>query len=167
MKYARSGFTLMELMISISLCLLLCAISTVSLHFLQKNTVKAEMYLLISVCTYLQQQAIATREIQELLLDPALGSYSFNGHEHVLASGVCFDVALNAFGPPSAPYKLLQKPITFKDNKIIFYPEGMMSAGMICFTNSDHTMLYALSNAVAHVSYMRRYRYDGRWESIN
>lgn len=167
MKHMRSGFTLIELMITLSLCLILCCMSVMSFRFLEKTTVHTELNLLCAACNYLQQQAIALREIQELELDALEGSYTFNGHQHTLAKGVYFDVALNAFGPPSAPYKLLEKPITFKENKILFYPEGMMSAGMICLTNSNRTMLYALSSAVAHVSFLRRYRYEGRWCTIN
>lgn len=162
-----SGFTLIELMVVISLCMLLCCVSVVSFRSFERSLVGAEMQLLCAACNSLQQQAIATNTIQELVLDVANHTYSCNGHEHTLAKGVYFDVALNAYGPPSAPYKLLEKPITFKENKILFYPEGMMSAGMVCFTNSSHSLLYAISSAVAHVSFLRRYSYDRSWRLIS
>ena len=167
MKYFRSGFTLLELMVAVSLCMIVACVSMMSFRSLEKSTVQTELNLLCAACNYLQQHAIATNTIQELSIDAAHNSYAFNGHEHTLAKGVCFDVALSAFGPPSAPYKLLEKPITFKENKILFYPEGMMSAGMICFTNSNHSILYALSNSVAHVSFLRRYRYDREWQALS
>jgi Tfp pilus assembly protein FimT len=167
MKYFQSGFTLIELMIAVSLCMILGCVSMMSFRSLEKSKVVMELNLLCAACNYLQQHAVATRTIQELSIDAARNAYAFNGHEHTLAAGVCFDVALNAQGPPSAPFKLLEKPISFKENKILFYPEGMMSAGMICLTNANHTMLYALSSAVAHVSFLRRYRYDGRWHGIS
>jgi type II secretory pathway pseudopilin PulG len=167
MKHIQSGFTLVELMVSVSLCILLYSVSMVSVQLLEKTMVQMEMNLLCAACNHLQQQAIATNAIQELSFNAARSSYAFNGNEHALAKGVCFDVALDAYGPPSAPYHILEKPITFKENKIFFYPEGIMSAGMICFTNSARTILCALSSAVAHASFVRRYRYDGKWHSIS
>lgn len=167
MKHIQSGFTLIELMVTVSLCILLYGVSMVSVRLLEKTTMQMEMNHLCAACNHLQQQAIATNVIQELSIDVAHCSYAFNGNEHTLSRGVFFDVALNAYGPPSAPYHILEKPVTFKENKIFFYPEGMMSAGMICFTNSNRTMLYAISSAVAHVSFLRRYRYDGKWQAIS
>ncbi|GMU19455.1 MAG: hypothetical protein AMXMBFR12_06470 [Candidatus Babeliales bacterium] len=161
------GFTLIELMIAISLSLLLCGISFVSFRSWEKSLIVTEMHLFCAACNALQQQAIATNTIQELCIDVNRNGYSFNGHQHFLSSGIFFDVALNAHGPPSAPHSLLNKPITFKENKILFYPEGMMSAGMICFTNSGRSILYAISSAVAHVSFLRRYFYDGTWHALS
>lgn len=166
MRKNKSGFTLIELMVVISLCMLLCCLSLVSFRSLEKSIVWAEVQLLCAACNSLAQQAIATNTIQELSIDIVNNTYSCNGHEHTLAKGVCFDVALNAYGPPSAPHKLLDRPITFSENKIVFYPEGMMSAGMVCFTNSSHSLLYAISSAVAHVSFLRRYSYDKAWHLI-
>lgn len=163
----KLGFTLIELMIAVSLCMLLACISLVNVSSFQKSMIVAEMQLFCSACNALQQQAIATNTIQELTIDVVNHTYSCNGHEHALAKGVYFDVALNAYGPPSAPHKLLDRPITFSENKILFYPEGMMSAGMACFTNSSHSLLYAISSAVAHVSFLRRYSYDRSWRLIS
>lgn len=159
----KSGFTLIELMVVICLCMLLCGVSLISFKSFQRSLIGAEMQLFCAACNSLQQQAIATHTIQELSIDTVTHTYSCNGHEHTLAKGVYFDVALNAYGPPSAPHKLLEKPVTFKENKIVFYPEGMMSAGMVCFTNSSHSVLYAISSAVAHVCYVRCYSYDKGW----
>ncbi|CAN5158560.1 hypothetical protein BH09DEP1_BH09DEP1_0130 [soil metagenome] len=166
MKIIQPGFSLIEMMVVVSLCILISCVSLVSMRSLEKSTVHAELNLLCAACNYLQQQAIATNTIQELSIDSARHSYTFNGHDHALAKGVYFDVALNAYGPPSAPFKLLEKPITFNEQKILFYPEGMMSAGMICFTNANRTVLYALSSAVAHVSFLRRYSYEKGWRLI-
>lgn len=166
MENIKLGFSLIELMITISLCMVLVGLGMVNVRSLEKTKVVAEMDLLCTACNALQQQAIATGKIQELALDTARHKYSCNGHEHALASGVYFDTALDAYGPPSAPHKQLEYPTTFKENTILFYPEGMMSAGMICFTNGKRTMLYAISSSVAHVSFLRRYYYDGNWHAI-
>lgn len=165
-KQKVNGFTLIELMVVISLCMILSCVSFVSFRYLEKTVVLSELNLFCAACTAVQQQAIATNAIQELSIDVAHNCYSCNGHVHSLASNVCFDVALNAFGPPSAPHHLLEKPITFKENKILFYPEGMMSAGMVCFTNAGRSVLYAASSAVAHVSFLRRHSYENGWRLI-
>lgn len=162
----KSGFTLIELIVVISLCMLLCCVSLVSFKSFERSLVGAEMQLFCAACNSLQQQAIVTNTIQELSIDAAHHTYSCNGHGHTLAKGVYFDIALDAYGPPSAPHKLLEKAVTFKENKILFYPEGMMSAGMVCFTNSSHSLLYAISSAVAHISFLRCYSYDKGWKLI-
>lgn len=166
MKNSKSGFSLIELMITISLCMVLVSLGVMNFRSLEKAKVIAEMDVLCAACNAMQQQAIATGTIQELAIDAARHAYSCNGHEHVLTAGVYFDTALDAYGPPSAPHKRLEHSITFKDNTILFYPEGMMSAGMICFTNEKRSILYAISSSVAHVSFLRRYYYDGNWHAM-
>ncbi len=166
MRLAK-GFSLIELMIVMALCTLLLGFGLVSVRSLHKSTLRAELQLLYAACVYLQQQAIATNRTQELLLDVTANAYRFNGHEHRLAPGVCFGVALNAHGPPSAPYKPLTHATTFAQDTIIFYPEGMMSAGMACITNDRRDALYAISSAVGHVVSLRKYSYDGAWHSMH
>lgn len=163
MKHTTRGFSLMELMVTISLCLLLMAGASVISRSLQKAVILSEMNLLCAACLCLQQQAIATNTVQELVFDVESNSYTCNGHTHTLAPRVIFGVPQQVYGPPSAPYKLLTEPITFARNTIYFYPEGMMSSGMVCITDKQQQNLYALSNSVAHVSSMRRYRYQKGW----
>lgn len=166
MKKTQYGFTLLELMVVLSLCLILIGGGAVIARSLQKTAIVAEMNLLCTACNYLQQQAIATNSMQELTFDCQNNKYTFNGHEHTLAQNVCFGVPAHVYGPPSAPHKQLHEPITFAQNSIMFYPEGTMSAGMVCFTDAHHKVLYAISSAVAHVSFLRRYYYDGKWHAI-
>ncbi len=163
MKHITRGFSLMELMVTISLCLLLMSGASVISRSLQKAVILSEMNLLCAACACLQQQAIATNTVQELVFDVQNKSYSCNGHTHTLAPQVIFGVPEQVYGPPSAPYKLLTEPLSFAHATIYFYPEGMMSAGMVCFTDINRKHLYAVSSAVAHVSSMRRYRYQKGW----
>ncbi len=166
--YTRnSGFSLIELMVVISLCLLLMGGAVVISRAMRRAVILSEINLFCAACSYLQQQAIATGTMQELVFDVNAHSYSCNGHTHALAQQVVFGVPPQVYGPPSAPHKLLTEPISFADNTICFYPEGIMSAGMVCFSDRQHKIVYAICNGVAHVSYMRRYCYEKKWRLLS
>lgn len=166
--YTRnSGFSLIELMVVISLCLLLMGGAVVISRAMQRAVILSEINLFCATCSYLQQQAIATGTMQELVFDVNAHSYSCNGYTHTLAQQVQFGVPEQVYGPPSAPHKLITEPISFANNTICFYPEGIMSAGMVCLTDRTRTALYAVCNGVAHVSCMRRYYYEKKWRLIS
>lgn len=159
----RSGFSLVELMVVISLCCILVGGVAVISRSLTKAIIISEINLLCAFCAHVQQQAISTNSLQEVVFDIKTNSYSCNGYTHTLAQQVQFGVPKQVYGPPSAPHKLLTEPTSFADNTIRFYPEGIMSAGMVCLTDRTRTVLYAICNGVAHVSCMRRYYYEKKW----
>ena len=72
-----------------------------------------------------------------------------------------------AKGPPCAPTEVIKQPITFKGNKIIFNPDGIISAGSIYVVDATGRSMYALTSGVTPVSYLRMYRYDnGTWVGL-
>ena len=61
----------------------------------------------------------------------------------------------------------IEKAITFPGYAIHFYPTGIISSGTVYLVDKKKKCMYALSNAVSQVSYLRLYRYDGRWKLIS
>lgn len=157
------GFSLFEVMIALSLLLIIITLTTVSTRFFHRSMVSAQIDLLHNTCYYLQQYAIATNTIQELTFNCQDHSYCYHDHTYKLPTSVAFGMRNDAKGPPSAPYAFISKPITFVENKILFYPDGIISAGTVYLVSADKTHLYALSNGISAVSYLRKYYYDGSW----
>lgn len=160
---ASSGFSLTELMIVLALVMLMVGLTSFSTRFFNTSLLVSELNLLHTTCYYLQQAAMATGEVQTLVFDSDYHGYRAHDYVHQLPGNVCFGI-IEAKGPPSTPHTLLKEPITFSDNRITFSPDGIISSGTAYLTDSHH--LYALSSAVGHVSFLRKYRYDGKWHLI-
>ena len=69
-------------------------------------------------------------------------------------------------GSPGSPTHRIEKAITFPGSKIHFYPTGIISSGTAYLVDKNKQYMYALSNAVSQVSYLRFYRYDGGWKLL-
>jgi len=141
-------------------------LTVVNVSFLDKGVVKSELDLLHTTCMYLQQSALESGEVQILQFDLETNSYSFEKQIKQLKLPVQFGIAGTALGPPSNPYNKIKDPITFQKKQIMFYPEGIISSGTVYLTDRDKKSLYALSNGIAHISHLRKYRYTGKWELI-
>lgn len=160
---AFQGFSLIELMITLAIFCLVVGLTFTNISFLEQSMVHHELNALYCTAHYLQRRAQMTNHEQELKFDRFKRSYSFNGHTHVLPKGIEFGSLAQAKGPPSSPIKGIDNPITFKGEKIIFYPQGIMQSGTVYLLHKDRQCMYALSCAVAQVSFLRKYRYDKRW----
>ena len=158
-----SGFSLIELMISLAIVTIIIALTCASSSFLHDMLVHNELDKLYAIAHYLQKKAQLTNSEQTLQFDRLGKKYSFNGHTELLPAGIEFGVLPGIKGPPSAPVSLIHSPITFSGEKIIFYPQGIMQSGTLYLMNAQRGCMYALSCGVAHVSFLRKYRYDKRW----
>jgi hypothetical protein len=140
---------------------MLISLTAVNARFFNRTVITSEINLLHAACSYLQQTAIATNQTQELTFNLSDNSYSMHDQTHKLPAHITFGVLPEAKGPPSSPHNILREPITFANDTITFSPDGIISSGTVYLTDSN--MLYALSSAVGHVSFLRKYRYDGKW----
>lgn len=157
----RKGFSLIELMIVMAIAIMAISVAALNTRFFNRVTIASELNLLAAACSYLQQTAMATQKPQELIFDVTENSYSFDGHTHTLPMHIKFGILPDAKGPPSSPHSILQEPITFSNNTIIFSSDGIIGSGTVYLTDSH--MLYALSSGVGHVSFLRKYRYERKW----
>lgn len=160
---ANKGFSLVELLIVIAIFMILSGFVAINTRFLHKAVITTHIDLLYNACYYLQKTAMASGQMQELIFDEEDQSYTYNNSHEKLPASIRFGVLPDAKGPPSSPQHPLNAAITFVDKQITFYPDGIISAGIIYIIDDDHNHMYALSSGVAHTSFLRKYRYDGKW----
>lgn len=129
--------------------------------------VRSDLDTLSMVCRYAQQHAMTTNQQQIIQVDIVQNRYSINGRTYHLSPGVCFGIISGAKGPPGHPTNLLANPITFAQQQIVCSAHGIISSGTVYLTDTQHTVLYALSNAVSHISYLRRYVYKDSWQLLS
>jgi prepilin-type N-terminal cleavage/methylation domain-containing protein len=149
-----TGFTLLELVITLALISIIGLLGIANMSFLDCVLVRAEIDKLEMICRYLQRCAQASN-VQELLqFDLARHAYTFQGTTEYLPWRV-------KFGRGTA-----EKPITFVGNRIAFFPTGIQQAGAVYMRDVSGSYRYALTSPVCQVSYLRKYRYDGTWNLI-
>lgn len=166
MIYAKFGFTLIELLVVLSLFALLATLGIKQLSFLDETIVHAQIDKFAAMCSYLHQKAMATDTEQLLICDEQKNEYRSGDIKGTLPLTVCFGFLPNVLGSPGSPSHKIKKAITFPDFTIHFYPTGIISSGTVYFTDIHKKCMYALSNAVSQVSYLRLYRYDGKWKLL-
>jgi prepilin-type N-terminal cleavage/methylation domain-containing protein len=166
MVNTKSGFTLIEAMVVLALFALIATLGMIQLSFLDSTIVHAEVDKLATTCSYLQQKAIASNSDQLLVCDTEKNKYRGDNVNETLSSRVCFGFLPNVLGSPGCRSRVINKAVTFADSSIHFYPTGVISAGTAYLTDKNKKTMYALSNAVSQVSYLRLYRYDGKWKLI-
>ena len=168
----KHGFTLIEVMIVIALFALVATLGMIQFSFLDSTIARIEVDKLATVCSFLQQQAIATNSEQVLTCDTQNNEYrcdSFNKFRMIyekLSQRISFGFLPGVMGSPGSPTHRIDKAVTFPGSKIHFYPTGIVSSGTAYLVDKNKQYMYALSNAVSQVSYMRLYRYDGKWKLL-
>ena len=166
MAYQKKGFTLIEAMIVVCLFAVIAALGIMQLSFLDSAIIYAEVNKLSAVCSYLRQKAIATNTEYILVFDFDKNEYRCGEMHEVLPQRVSFGFMPKVLGPPGSPSHTIEKAVTFPQSSIHFYPTGIISSGTVYLIDKNKQYMYALSNAVSQFSYLRLYRYDGKWKII-
>ena len=166
MKRPPLGFSLIETMIVLVIVTILMSLLSLNLSFLQAGYAQHELSLFHSRLHALQQTAIVTGKSQSMAIVPGENSYYWDGQPYKLPKTLRFGIKQGIRGPPSHPSHEITNPVTFSENTIIFHPDGIIKPGTLYLL--DHRQqLYALSCGVGHVSFLRKYRYDGAWKLID
>lgn len=165
--HCQAGTSLVELIVVISLmAMLLTVVGRFSLAA-HDYLLHSQVRVLFLACRYAQQRALARSGREEINFDLEKKTYRCCQITEHLAPGVLFGTSRPVYGPPGKPSRLIQKPISFMGEKIVFYPTGIMQAGTVYLTDVHKKATYALSNAVSAVSHMRIYRLDGKkWNQL-
>lgn len=164
---AHNGFVLLELSVVLFLFVLLCtgaALTTTSFH---KIIAHAEIQKLYAVFRYAQWRAVATGIEQRLVFNRNEKSYVYDEQTHTLPHSFEFGVLVGTKGPPGAPTHIITNPISFANSCVVFHPTGIISSGTVYIKDTANSALYALSNAVAHISFIRSYIYDTKWNLLH
>ncbi len=176
MKFvSKSGLTIIELTIAIALIAIIASLVLANTSFMNRFMVRAEVEKLASACRYLRQLAMTTNTQQKLVFDLQNNSYSTtsvrpedlrdNGYK--LSSCVRFGTGNRLIlGPPSAPTKQIVEPITYPKHEIVFYPDGIISSGLVYMSDTSGKYVYAMSTPVSGISFLRTYVYDGAWKIV-
>ncbi len=168
MKRVEQAFSLIELMIVVSLVGILMMLTVANVSFLGQAYVPVELEKLQALCRYAQQKALMTNAAQTITLGAMGGvhDYAFGAVREHLPRSIIFGTPAGIKGPPATPMRVIESPITFKNSQIIFYPDGVISAGTVYLTTTNKTVLYALTSGVGAVSFLRTYRYDKEWQLL-
>ena len=165
-KQSCKGFTLIELMVVICLFGFLVTLALMNISFLDTTIVRTELDKLTTFCYYVQQKAIATNKEAVVTFDTTKHEYYSDKNREKLSSRVSFGFFDNAQGPPGQPVGPIKNAITFSGQRIHFYPTGIISSGTVYLIDKAKKSMYALSNAVSQLSYLRMYRFDGSWKLL-
>lgn len=169
MKFARivHAFSLIECILVLGIILMMVTVSLPRLSFFNRILVRSDLERIAMTCAYAQRCAMVNGVSQEMFFDITRSEFKIGERVDKLSRNVLFGSVPGAKGPPSAPEHLISSPITFKQCRMTFYPDGKMQPGAVYLTDHDHTCLYALTVAVSHISSIREYRYGTeRWERI-
>lgn len=162
----KHGFTLIEIMVVIGLFCLIVMLGVKQLSFLDNTIVHAEVDKLAGVCMYLRQKAMTTNIDQSLVFDVQKNEYRFDNVCEKLSKRTVFGFLPKATGSPGSAGHTIKKAITFPASTIHFYSTGIISSGSVYLTDVNKKIMYALTNAVSQFSYLRLYRYDGKWKLL-
>lgn len=159
----RRGFSLIELVVALAAFMVLCVGGAYIFDGVQCITTRAELALLALTLKAEQQKALVTATKRTTILDnDGLGYYT-QSNRHRFQRGIMYAAAAGAYGPPASPTKPVTKAVTFAGNTITCYPTGAMNAGTIYLGAPSLNQYYALTNSVAHNSFLRLYKYRLNW----
>lgn len=159
------GFTLLEILVGMSLILLTISLAFLQVHQYEYVCIKQQISLFAREWHRLQQCAMAKGSPKEMIFDANNHRYRLDGQWHDLPALLKFGFLPQAKGPPSKPTTLLHSAITFPDNKVICFPDGTIQSGTVYLINDSRRCMYALTSGVSAVSFLRKYKYDGVWHS--
>lgn len=166
MNNNKRAFSLVELMIVITLITIIAGMSMWFCNTMNRVTARMELETLYVTCLYLRSRAQSSGTKHILHIDSTSGSYSHDTHSHVLANNVQFSTQKSIMGPPAYPMRPINKACTFEHNCIHFNPEGTVQSGSLYLQDTLSGKLYALTNAVSSYSFFRKYEYDNGWRLL-
>ncbi len=160
---AKTGFSLIELVVALAAFMVLCVGGISLFEGVQQIATRAELALLALTLQSEQQKALVTATELVTTIDVDGSGYHTATKHHRFQRGVTLAFPPGAYGPPAYPAKPIAKAVTFAHNNVICYPKGTMSAGTIYFGNRYFNRYYALTNSIAHNSFLRLYQYRLNW----
>ena len=157
------AFFIMELAVGLAIITFLAMLTLVPYGFIKKSLVKVELDKLYATFLYAQQCALVEGKEQTLIFDQTNHRYRYQEQWHRLPSSMSFGLYPCVYGPPSAPKHELKKAITFENDRVSFYPDGVITPGMVNITDVGKQYMYSLTVDISSASFIRRYCYDGTW----
>ena len=172
----RSSFTLIELIITITILFIVLAITIPKMPFFNLIILNKETELMASTFSHLQQKAITSNITLELIFTTTANKYTYQTtsqktYTHILPKPIQFGFRDKTLGPPSNHKNPILKSITFKRKNIkgptvSFFPDGNISAGTVYLIDKNKKYMKALTCSVEETSYLRIYDYiNNKWKN--
>jgi type II secretory pathway pseudopilin PulG len=163
MNKKSQGYLLIEVCICIVLILILSTIAVPSLRFLNQQILNSDLEKLNMTFAFMQQDAVSSNKNETLIFNDNK-SYSFLNYKEKLSNNIEFGLLPKIKGPPSSPNKVVTNPISFTNNKVIFYSNGQIQPGTVYLTDKFKEYQYALTVPISQVSFIRKYKNEnGKW----
>lgn len=166
-KNSYAGYLLIQIGIVLALLLVIITLSLSQSTLLRKQLMHAEVEKLAVLFRYFQQRACVTQTEQTLIFDERTSSYSSGTYKQTLPFGIQFGFVSSCYGPPSKPQIVINKSITFKNNTVLFSPDGCISSGTLYLVDTEKKYMYALTAPISNISFLRIYRYDSQWTCLS
>ena len=161
------------MLIVLAIIAVLAGITVPQFFSLKQQALTNDIDQLFLICAYLQQKSISRYASLSLTFDLSDNSYSYLGINNkqttvLLSNNICYGFIPNVKGPPGDPTKPITSAITFDakstTHSITFFSDGKISPGTAYIVDSKKNIMGALTCGLAHMSYMRKYRYhQNKW----
>jgi len=170
------SFSLIEILIVISLFATIAVFTFPSFSFFEKQILKSDVEKVFVIINYLQQKALASNKNQKLFINENNNKYGYENINqkitlHSLNPKISFGFLEGSKGPPSNPQNLIQNKTTFpKENNLYvikFEPNGQITPGTIYFINKKRNLMMAISTPISQISFIRIYTLNkNKWVII-
>lgn len=160
------AFLLMELLvvfavITVAACLPLWYVST------RTSTLPRELKTLQSWLLFMQQKALVTGKDITITFDKESTIVLADDDSFSFGQGITIGYLPGTYGPPSAPTKLLNDPITFNNHEMIFYHDGAMQVGA-CYFIDNRECSGAITCGLSKHGTIRCYKLQGKkWQLLS
>lgn len=158
----KKGFLLFELAVVLAIIFLLAGFGFALSGVVRRMAVRADVFKIAAILRYEWIRACACQKQITVSIDLKKNCLRDEQHTYSLSSDVVFGVLASAHGPPSRPVHALTTPSSFPDNKIIFFPDGTVTAGALYIRDCSRSTLYAITIPLPNIFYVRVYAYHAR-----
>lgn len=163
----HDGFFLIHTLIALSIIIVsLTIISSYSTLWNQLHA-RAALETARTTLLYAQQHARTCNHEVVVEIDQKNRAFKSNTFIHTFPSNIIFGTLSGIKGPPSAPFKQINKPITFEQNHVIFYPDGTIQSGTLYLVDTTTQTQYALTIPIGHVRYIKLYQFTKQWVALS
>lgn len=142
------------------------ALSTQFFSGLQRIVARLELVLLSVAIRGAHQRALLLDKDQKITFYRDGSGYYSDHTEHRFAAGIVLAAPPGALGPPAAPRKRITNPVTFPDQTVTCYKNGIIHPGSIYLSDMRNAHFYALTSSIAQISFLRLYQYRLNWISL-
>lgn len=190
MNKQMKAFTLIELLIAMSIVFIIASMSLPRLNIQTRRALLFELNSLSLIISLLQQKALASNQSQQIIIDTNTHSYTFpgktKGRSYTLTQPLLFGFIDTIKGPPASPKRFITQSITFQQDytnlmhhskvakggpegifTITCAADGKLPSGSIYVIDQKKTIMGAVTVGIGEINALRIYLHENNhWEAI-